>query len=248
MVGARPPISYFGYAGYPSQLVPDDRLFCLTTPEEDGVAALESLAVRLGAAGHAASANPSKPEKPAPAALLSPDGIVSCLIERLPEEAIISLEGSTLGGPWLRNARHARRHRVMTNTGGAIGQGLPCALGAALAAPGARVIALQSDGSGHYTPQALWTMAREKLPVTIILAANHRYGILQTELDRAAAPLEDPVIASLTRLDNPRADWTALAAGYGVPAVCATTVAEFDAALERALAMDEPFLIQAELP
>ena len=58
-------------------------------------------------------------------------------------------------------------------------------------------------------------MAREKLPVTIILAANHRYGILQTELDRAAAPLEDPVIASLTRLDNPRADWTALAAGYG---------------------------------
>ena len=248
LVGARPPISYFGYAGYPSQLVPDDRLFCLTTPEEDGVAALESLAVRLGAAGHAASANPSKPEKPAPAALLSPDGIVSCLIERLPEEAIISLEGSTLGGPWLRNARHARRHRVMTNTGGAIGQGLPCALGAALAAPGARVIALQSDGSGHYTPQALWTMAREKLPVTIILAANHRYGILQTELDRAAAPLEDPVIASLTRLDNPRADWTALAAGYGVPAVCATTVAEFDAALERALAMDEPFLIQAELP
>jgi len=248
LVGARPPISYFGYAGYPSQLVPNDRLFCLATPEEDGVAALESLAERLGAADHAGSVATPRPEMSPPATALSPDSIVSSLIGRLPDGAIISLEGSTLGGPWLRNARHARRHRVMTNTGGAIGQGLPCALGAALAAPGARVIALQSDGSGHYTLQALWTMAREKLPVTIILAANHRYGILQTELNRVAAPLEDPVIASLTRLDNPRADWTALAAGYGVDAVRVATVAEFDAALERGLAMDGPLLIQAELP
>ncbi|MDO7835529.1 acetolactate synthase large subunit [Sphingobium sp. HBC34] len=247
--GARVPISYFGYEGYPSQLVPDDRLFTLSDLDEDGVAALEALAAHLDAAPGIA-APPVKPVTPPVAenTALTPMLIVESVIERLPENAIVSMEGSTLGGPWLREAHRARRHRVMTNTGGAIGQGLPCATGAALAAPGTRVVALQSDGSGHYTLQALWTMAREKLPVTIVIAANHRYGILQTELNRVDAPLEDPVIASLTRLDNPRADWTALAAGYGVEAVRVTTVGDFNAALERSLASDLPLLIQAELP
>lgn len=246
--GARAPISYFGYEGYPSQLVPDERLFALSDLEEDGVAALEALAALLEAAPVVPQPDARRAQAADGDAALTPNLIVDALIERLPEDAIISLEGSTLGGPWLREARRAKRHRVMTNTGGAIGQGLPCATGAALAAPGSRVVSLQSDGSGHYTLQALWTMAREKLPVTIILAANHRYGILQTELNRVDAPLEDPVIASLTRLDNPRADWTALAAGYGVAAVRVTTLAEFDAALERGLALDGPLLIQAELP
>jgi acetolactate synthase-1/2/3 large subunit len=91
-------------------------------------------------------------------------------------------------------------------------------------------------------------MAREKLPVTIILAANHRYGILQTELKRADTPLDEPAVASLTRLDQPRTDWTLLAEGYGVPAIRATTAAEFGEALRKGLALDGPLLIQAELP
>jgi acetolactate synthase-1/2/3 large subunit len=248
LAGARAPISYFGYEGFPSQLVPDERLVHLSTVEEDGIAALEALAREIGASE--VTPRPADPAVQAAAsdATLTPDNIVETLLPRLPEDAVISLEGSTLGGPWLRNAHRAKRHRVMTNTGGAIGQGLPCAVGAALAAPQSRVVSLQSDGSGHYTLQSLWTMAREKLPVTIILAANHRYGILQTELNRVEAPLEDPVIASLTRLDNPRADWTALAAGYGVDAVRVTTVNELQAALERGLSLDGPLLIQAELP
>jgi len=249
LAGARAPISYFGYEGFPSQLVRDDRLFCLSDLEEDGIAALEALAARLGAVpAEPAEACSAAMEPVAPDTALSAEIVISSLLERLPEDAIISLEGSTLGGPWLRQAHRAPRHRVMTNTGGAIGQGLPCAVGAALAAPASRVVSLQSDGSGHYTLQSLWTMAREKLPVTIILAANHRYGILQTELNRMTAPLEDPVIASLTRLDNPRADWVALAAGYGVDAVRVTNAGEFNAALERGLSLDGPLLIQAELP
>jgi acetolactate synthase-1/2/3 large subunit len=247
LAGARAPISYFGYEGYPSQLVADDKLVTLSAAGEDGVAALEALAQALNAPDAAPASSPL-PAAPTGDGLLSPAAIVETLLVQLPEEAIISLEGSTLGGPWLREAHRARRHRVMTNTGGAIGQGLPCAAGAALAAPGSRVVSLQSDGSAHYTLQALWTMAREKLPVTVILAANHRYGILQTELARAEASLEDQIIAGLTRLDNPRADWTALAAGYGVPALRVDTVEAFQAALAQGLATDGPLLIQAELP
>lgn len=249
LAGARAPISYFGYEGWPSQLVEEDRLIRLAGPEHDAVDMLERLAVALGVA----------PAEPSPFraaerseglgdAALSATTVVEELLVQLPEDAIISLEGSTLGGPWLRNAHKARRHRVMTNTGGAIGQGLPCAVGAALAAPGRRVVSLQSDGSAQYTLQALWTMAREKLPVTVIMAANHRYAILQTELMRAEQPLDDAVTAGLTRLDNPRIDWVALAQGYGVAAIKVATVSEFGAALQKGLTHDGPLLIQAELP
>ncbi len=252
LAGARIPISYFGYDGWPSQLVPDSRLVRLAEPGEDAVGALEALSAQLGGTAIATAIDtaltPSAATSPEPEAVLSPFSVVEELLVQLPQDAIISLEGSTLGGPWLRNAHRARRHRVMTNTGGAIGQGLPCAVGAALAEPEARVISLQSDGSAQYTLQALWTMARERLKVTVILAANHRYAILQTELNRAAAPLDDSVIASLTRLDKPRVDWVSLATGYGVEAVRASTNAELAAALRRGLTLDGPLLIQAELP
>lgn len=249
LAGSRAPISYFGYEGWPSQLVEEGRLIRLAGPEHDAIDALGRLATILGAAPvdlspfTAIERNASADNES-----LSPAKVVDELLVQLPEDAIISLEGSTLGGPWLRNAHKARRHRVMTNTGGAIGQGLPCAVGAALAAPGQRVVSLQSDGSAQYTLQSLWTMAREKLPVTVIMAANHRYAILQTELIRAQQPLDGAVVAGLTRLDNPRIDWVSIAGGYGVEAVKVTTVAELSAALQRGLVLDGPLLIQAELP
>jgi len=246
LAGARAPVSYFGYEGQPSALVPPDRIVCLSRPGQDGIAALEALADRIGSDGRGMP--PVVPAtQSARGSALCPADVVDELVDRLPEDAIISLEGSTLGGPYLQQAHRARRHRVMTNTGGAIGQGLPCAAGAALASPGTRVVSLQSDGSAHYTVQALWTMAREKLPVTVIIAANHRYGILQTELTRAGADVDQPVNGRLTRLDNPRADWVALAQGYGVPGVRVATRAEFREALNAGFAEAGPFLIQVEL-
>ncbi|PTR11022.1 acetolactate synthase-1/2/3 large subunit [Novosphingobium sp. GV055] len=250
LAGARMPISYFGYEGWPSQLVAEASLVRLAGPEHDAIDALVRLGSALGVTGPA-GAQPFTPATASandPTAALTPAGVVEELLVQLPEHAIISLEGSTLGGPWLRNAHRACRHRVMTNTGGAIGQGLPCAVGAALAAPEARVVSLQSDGSAQYTLQALWTMAREKLPVTVILAANHRYAILQTELVRANAPLGDAMIEALTLLDKPKVDWVSLARGYGVEAVRVTTCGELAEALAQGLALDGPMLIQAELP
>ncbi|MEO5707879.1 MAG: acetolactate synthase large subunit [Alteraurantiacibacter sp.] len=249
LAGARAPISYFGYEGWPSQLVPDERLLLLAQPGEDASAALADLASRLGApASPAATSALLAVPAPDPSAGLTAASVVQQVLGQLPQDTIISLEGSTLGGPWLRNAHRAPRHQVMTNTGGAIGQGLPCAVGAALAAPDRQVISLQSDGSAQYTLQSLWTMAREGLKVTVIIAANHRYAILQTELTRSSVPLDAEIVANLTLLDAPRIDWVALAAGYGVPAVRAATNAEFALALGQGLATDGPFLIQAELP
>jgi acetolactate synthase-1/2/3 large subunit len=250
LAGARAPVSYFGYAGQPSKLVDDTRLIELSSPGEDGTLALEQLAEQVrGAAAKPARASPPPPPPPQPdePATLSPTSLAEALVQQIPQGAIVSLEGSTAGGPYLQRAHRARRHRVMTNTGGAIGQGLSCAVGAAVAAPEARVICLQSDGSAQYTVQALWTMARERLNVTVILCANHRYGILQTELRRSGAGLDRSATARLTRLDTPCVDWVALAKGYGVPASRVTTTEEFRRALTAGLQTQGPHLIEAQL-
>jgi acetolactate synthase I/II/III large subunit len=247
LAGARAPVSYFGYVGQPSQLVESDRLLELASASEDGALALQQLAERLHAAAHHTPAGPSSPLPREDSGILSPIAIAEELVEQIPESAIVSLEGSTAGGPYLQRAHRARRHRVMTNTGGAIGQGLPCAVGAAIAAPDARIICLQSDGSAQYTVQSLWTMAREALNVTVIICANHRYGILQTELRRSGAALDRPATSRLTGLDSPRVDWVALAKGYGVPASRATTAEEFRQALTTGLQTTGPHLIEAQL-
>ena len=246
LAGARPPVSYFGYEGQPSELVKADRLLELSSPGEDSMLALEQLAASLSKAGRAEPLMPS-----GPLALRVPDltpvEIAENLVEMIPEGAIVSLEGSTCAGPYLQRAHRARRHQVMTNTGGAIGQGIPCAVGAALAQPEARVLCLQSDGGAQYTLQALWTLAREELDVIVVICANHRYGILQTELRRAGAQIERPAARRLTRLEPPRLDWVLLARGYGVPAARAKSSAEFALALRQALAASGPHLIEAEL-
>jgi len=253
LAGACAPVSYFGYTGQPSELVAPSRLVELSAPGEDGVAALEQLAEQLvgrsdfvpaslasAAPDHASAVSKRTQE-------LTPAELAQELVEQMPENGIVSLEGSTCGGPYLQRAHRAQRHWVMTNTGGAIGQGIPCAVGAAIARPEARVVALQSDGSAQYTLQALWTIARESLNVTVIICANHRYGILQTELRRAGADLDRRALARMTQLDSPRVDWVALARGYGVPGVRATTSSDFRAALGTALRAAGPYLIEAQL-
>ena len=247
LAGARAPVSYFGYEGQPSALVPDERLTELSSPGRSSVRALELLAEKVRRGDGAPRTQQTTTAVRADESSFSPAALADALVQHIPEGAIISLEGSTLGAPYLQRAHMAQRHQVMTNTGGAIGQGLPCAIGAAIAAPKARVICLQSDGSAQYTIQSLWTMARENLNVTIILCANHRYGILQTELRRAGADLARPATDRLTALDSPRMDWVSLAKGYGVPACQVTNLEQLNQALSSGLGKTGPYLIEAQL-
>jgi acetolactate synthase-1/2/3 large subunit len=246
LAGALRPVSYFGYENQPSVLVPSDRIVALSTIGEDGALALEQLLELLPISRRSV---PEHPETAAPprAGHLSPTDVAEELVSQIREGTIISLEGATLGGPYLQRAHRAPRHRVMTNTGGAIGQGLPCGVGAAVADPAVRIVCLQSDGSAQYTLQSLWTMAREGLSISVIICANHRYAILQTELRRAGAELSQPALERMTRLDSPRVDWVSLARGYGVPGVCVGTIEEFRTALRHSLAAAGPHLIQVEI-
>jgi acetolactate synthase-1/2/3 large subunit len=165
----------------------------------------------------------------------------------LPEGAIVCDEANT-SGLWLPAATAgAPPHDWLTLTGGAIGQGLPLAAGAATARPGRPVLALEADGSAMYTSSALWTHAREQLDVTTVIFSNRSYAILNMELERTGATAGDTA-RSLLDLSRPGIDFTALAAGMGVPATRAVSAGEFAAQLGNALAEPGPHLIEAVLP
>jgi acetolactate synthase I/II/III large subunit len=142
----------------------------------------------------------------------------------------------------------AARHSLLTLTGGAIGQGLPVATGAAVAAPDRPVVALEADGSALYTIQALWTQARERLNVTTVLINNAAYAVLRVELARTGAGQAGPRAARLLDLSDPVTDFTAVSTGLGVPATRVTTTAGLDRELRRAYAEPGPHLIEAIVP
>jgi acetolactate synthase-1/2/3 large subunit len=135
----------------------------------------------------------------------------------------------------------------MPVTGGSIGQGLPVAVGAACACPDRKVVALEADGSAMYTIQALWTMARENLNVTTIIFANRRYQILDIEMRRTGTSSVGKTADAMMDISRPTLDFVQLAAGMGVCATRASTVAEFDRQLQDALAATGPRLIEAVL-
>jgi len=243
LAGALPPVTYFGYPGHPSRLVPAERLLTLAAPGGDAASRLEALAELAGAPAF----EPADALLPQPAAgALTPQSIAAVVARALPEQAIVSVEGGTCGYPLYAASAGAAPHTVLTNTGGAIGQGLPVAMGAAIACPDRRVVALLSDGSTQYTIQALWSLARENLPVTVLIAANHQYAILRNELRRGGAALGERA-AAMTALDAPRIDWVGLAASYGVPASRAATSEALAEQLEQALRRPGPALIEMAL-
>jgi acetolactate synthase-1/2/3 large subunit len=243
--GTEPPVSFFAYPGKPSWLSPPDaKLVRLASLREDAQAALSGLADALGA--------PAEPALVQTAGVLAwqggplnPANIAGVLCEAMPPHCIVSDEGATAGLALFGLTAGAPAHDWLMLTGGAIGQGLPVAVGAAVACPERKVIALQADGGGMYTLQALWTMARERLNVTTIILNNGSYAILNIELARVGVQNPGPKALSMLDLKNPALNWTQLSEGMGVPAVRCTTAEEFAAALKDALAAKGPRLIEA---
>jgi len=169
------------------------------------------------------------------------------LASLLPERAILSDEMVSSGEAILRHLSSAASYDLLPVTGGAIGQGLPVALGAALACPDRKVIALEADGSGMYTLQSLWTMARERLDVVTVILANRRYRILDIEMQRTGAGEMGPMANDMVDISRPDLDWVKLSEGMGVPATRATTADEFIARFRAAVSQAGPTLIEAVL-
>jgi acetolactate synthase-1/2/3 large subunit len=247
VAGTRAPVSFFAYPGKPSDLVPEGaQVYTLADLDHDVVGALEKLADAV-----APDTEPElqQAQRPAlPSGPLTPQNWVEVIGALLPDRAIISDEANTSGLLLPGATAGAPRHDVLTLTGGAIGQGLPVATGAAVAAPDRPVIALQSDGSALYTISALWTQARENLNVTTVLLNNRAYAILRLELQRVGAESSGPKANDLLDLSRPDMDFVKIAEGMGVPATRATTAEELADQFRHALAEPGPHLIDAAVP
>jgi acetolactate synthase-1/2/3 large subunit len=244
LVEARPPVSFFGYPGLRSTLAPEDCVFdVLASESQDGAGALEWLADELGAV-ESASESAARPDLPS-GEPLNASAIGRAVGALLPEGAIVSDESVSSSEPIWPHLAGAAMHDHLPVTGGSIGQGLPVALGAALACPFRKVVALEADGSALYTVQSLWTMARERLDITIVILANRRYRILDIEMQRTGAGAVGPRAEEMIDLTDPAPDWIKLSRGLGVEAVRATTADEF--IREFGVAMQErgPKLIEA---
>jgi len=248
LVETKAPVAFFAYPEKPSLLVPEDcETVALAAPGEDGAAALNALADALGAPRAAARQTLKLPEA-APSGPLTPAAAGQSIARHLPEGAIVSDDSVTAGQSIINATRTGRPHDWLGLTGGAIGQGIPVAVGAAVAAPGRKAVSLNGDGAGMYTVQGLWTLAREGLDVCVVVFANNVYRILGIELGRTGAGAPGPASSKLLELGEPSIDWVSLAKGLGVPAVRCQTAEAFDAAFARSMAEPGPSLIEAVVP
>jgi acetolactate synthase I/II/III large subunit len=247
LVGATEPVAFFAYPGKKSRLIAEGcEVVALATQEQDLDEALSAMADATGA-----------PRRPTPKAQVNPpqlpsgsltgDAIAAAVAQLMPENAIVVDESVTSAPRFYDASLAAAPHDYLALTGGSIGIGMPLSVGAAVACPGRKVVALQADGSGMYTLQALWTQARERLDVVTIILANRTYNILQHEMRNVGVTEFGANARRMLNLDDPALDWVGLAAGMGVKAQRAGTSEEFILSFRAALSVPGPFLIQADL-
>ncbi len=242
LVGAKDPVSFFAYPGKPGRMAPTEcQVHVLARPEQDLVEALSQLAEALGAPEVPLLAEPSSTD-PARGAVTS-EALAQSLSALLPDFAVIADESVSFGRALYPNTDGAAPHDWLQITGGAIGCGMPLATGAAIAAPGRRVVNLQADGSAMYTVQALWTQARERLDVTTVLLSNRKYAILLGEY-RGVGANPGRTAMDMMDLSNPDLDWPGIARGMGVEAARAATMEEFNDLFAQANSRPGPFLIE----
>ncbi|MBL8674402.1 MAG: hypothetical protein JNL07_05890, partial [Rhodospirillales bacterium] len=244
LVGTKPPAAFFAYPGKPSILTPDDcTVTTLANVEDDCEAALEALAAELGAIAlkPAGVAEAKRPDRPTGKFTL--DTLGMALGYTMPEGAIVVDESVTTGRGFFPFSAGAPHHDWLNNMGGSIGFGTPVAIGAAVACPDRKVICMVGDGSSMYTIQSLWTMAREKLDICVMIFSNRSYQILYSQLSGVGAPNPGPRAIDMLTLDRPTLDFVKLANGMGVEGAQATDVDQLVKQLQYAMGRKGPYLI-----
>ncbi|MFG3256786.1 benzoylformate decarboxylase [Streptomyces sp. NPDC048172] len=186
---------------------------------------------------------PAPPARPAPPPARAGDAasaelLLDLLRERLSPGSVLVEEA-----PSHREILHARLPvsgpgRYLTTGSGALGWGLPLAVGRALAereAPAgpegaSRVVCLLGDGSALYAVQALWTAARHRAPVTFVLLDNGGYSAVRGLGARIGVPdVPGTAIGGI--------DFAALAASFGCPGSRVERAVELPGALDRVLGL-----------
>ncbi len=247
LVNSRAPVNFFAYPGkQPVPMAQGCEVITLATPEEDGVDAVQRLVDFLGAKGKEPPREPlARP--PLPAGPVTLQGLAAVIAGLMPEQCIVCDESITSGRGLVPATKNAPPHDWLVNPGGSIGFAMPVAIGAAVACPGRKVLCLQSDGSGMYTNQALWTMARESLDITVLVFANRTYEILKGELRNVGAGEPGRKARDMLEIGRPDLDWVALAKAQGISGVRVEDLGALARELGGALKERGPRLIELRL-
>ena len=247
-IGTNAPVSFFAYPGKKSYLAPDEaNIIDLCSPNQDGLSALKALSDEAGSSQINSELIQSGVIDIPTSGKLDQSTLGPLLASLMPEDAIVSDESATSGMLVTPHTWKAKPHDWLALTGGSIGQGLPLAVGAAIAKPDRPIITLHGDGGALYTIQALWTQARESLNITNIIFANNSYEILKIELDRVGAVQTGDRAESMLSLDNPKIDWIQLSKSLGVPSFMPSTVKEFIKVFSQSINEAGPSLIVINL-
>jgi acetolactate synthase-1/2/3 large subunit len=251
LVGTEEPVAFFGYKGGKSHYLADNQKWVrIDTEKQDAFAALEALAEELGAfsSKNNISSLLTKYELPEiSSGALNSRKLCAVLATLQPENCIIVDEGVTSSAPYYTFAPMLKPYSHLTLTGGAIGMGMPCALGAALACPDRKVINIEADGSAMYTVQALWSQAHEKANVITLICSNRKYFTIEFECRRAGYTVLGSAAKALINMDQPTIDWVKLSQGMNVPAVSVNTAEELVKQLKASLNESGPHLIEVVL-
>jgi acetolactate synthase I/II/III large subunit len=247
LVGAQPPVAYFAYPGKSSEFTsPQCEIHALAKPGEDYVGALEALVEALSAGDEEIAAEKAE-RPPMPSGEITLPGLAAAVGALLPENAIVVDESMTSGRGLMAATKGSPPHDWLGNTGGSIGIALPLAAGAAVACPSRKVLCLSADGSGMYTLQALWTMAREGLHVTTVVFANRDYAVLKREFSYLGVGNPGARALDMFEIGRPDLDWVQLAKGMGVPGTRVNSLDAFGKALREGFESEGPSLIEVPL-
>ncbi|MEO6013092.1 MAG: acetolactate synthase large subunit [Devosia sp.] len=245
--GAPEPVAFFAYPGKPSRLAPPHaEIVLLGDRHRDIAGALIALAAELSAPSTLLHPTPTLPDAPMDGPITGA-ALAATLARTLPQGAVVAYEGLTSAVELFDMTAGAPRHDWLMTAGGAIGNGLPMALGAAIACPDRKLVCVQADGSGMYTPQALWTMARERTDILVVICANRRYAILEGEMTNLGFNQIGDNARQMMSLTDPVIDWVKLAGSMGVEAARAESVRKLDDLVRTGLSRRGPFLIEAVL-
>ncbi len=171
---------------------------------------------------------------------IDPRFLMLCLVDALPENAIVVEEALT-AAPYLASFLPMRDANSFYGlASGGLGFAVPGAIGISLAQPGRAVVAAIGDGSAMYGIQALWTAAHLKLPITYVIVNNRSYRIIKERL--VASRKSDQFVAM--DMKDPPIDFTGVAKGLGLTAVCVTVPAELAGVLRKAIDSGLPNLIE----
>jgi acetolactate synthase I/II/III large subunit len=165
------------------------------------------------------------------------DGLMHDFVLHAPEDVVLTSDAGNFFSWLSRYYRFDRPGTYFGPTSGAMGYGLPAAIGVKLAQPDKTVISFSGDGGFMMTMQELNTAVRYNIPVIAIVINNGLYGTIRAHQER-----HYPGRVVGTELTNP--DFSEVATLFGCHGEKVVRNADFVPALERALKAKRPAVIE----